>query len=265
MVDHDGLAQPLERRPAGRQLPDDHAERPPVAGRRHLARQRLRGRVGQRPRRRREHHALVEDLAQPEVGDRQPHRLGRQDQHVLGLEVPVDDARPVQRRQPGRELRRDLADRALGKRSLLHERPQVAVRRVGGDLVVAPVRVPRLQDAEDVRRVQRGQLRPHLPVGAVPAAEDLRHEVGAPLVPHQQQVRLGALHGQLRDDRVPLAEHGREPDQRVAGLRPLPPRLRRPRGPGTRASRRVVPASRCVSRGGVPPEPGPYWSTGRPV
>ncbi|MCP9966976.1 hypothetical protein LUX57_19145 [Actinomadura madurae] len=38
-----------------------------------------------------------------------------------------------------------------------------------------------------------------------------------------------------------------------------------PRGPGTRASRRVVPASRCVSRGGVPPEPGPYWSTGRPV
>src|SRR5690606_40744148 len=58
---------------------------------RHLARQRLRRRVGERPRRRREHHALVDDLAQPEVGDRQPQGVGRQHEDVLGFEVRSEE------------------------------------------------------------------------------------------------------------------------------------------------------------------------------
>ena len=159
---------------------------------------------------------------QPEVGDLDRAVVG--DQHVLGLDVAVHDARVVGRRQrgqhrreqvqrPRRRQRRLLADHVTQRaaRDVLHREEQRAV-------VVALV--------EDGHHVRMRQLRGGPGLGHEPAAElgvvaqpEVHHlERDDPVQPHVERLVDGrhAALGDARTHPVPPVEH--TPDEAVADL-----------------------------------------------
>jgi hypothetical protein len=107
----------VKRRRAVEQLVRHHAERVEVGVWAHSPRQRLLGgHVGRRPDRdavgREAPGGLGVRLRDPEVGDL--HRPARGDQHVLGLEVPMDDAAPLGMGQRGEHAPRARQRPAAG-------------------------------------------------------------------------------------------------------------------------------------------------------
>jgi hypothetical protein len=115
----------------------------------------------------------------------------------------------------GGELAHDLLDhRGPQPRA---EDAEVAGGDVLDDLVVAPLGVPGLADADDVRRVERRQLLPHGPVGVESAPEDLDDELGALGVAYVQEIGLRALGGQLAEKGEAVGELVREAYERGGG------------------------------------------------
>ena len=204
----------LERDHAGEQLVEDHPDRVQVGGGAHRVALGLLGRevLGGAHDRARERHVRGARPGDAEVRHARPPLFV--EDHVVGLEVAVDDAAPVGEARRAQDLHDDLDRARRVERALFaHDRLQRAAGHVLHGDVVGAVPLAAVEDGHDVRVRQGGRAR-----GLAPEALDELLVFGEVVVEH--------LHRHLRG---PAAD----PRQ---GTRPpcRPSRAARSRGSGRR-------------------------------
>ena len=171
LVEHLQRVLAAEGEPPGEQLVEDHACSVEIGRRRDRPASRLLWRhIGRRT----DHRAsfgqpgVARGAGDAEIGELCPSRTV--DQHVLGLDVAVDDPRAVDRRQAAKQVERDPDGLVRRKRRLLADQAlEVGAVDPLHDQVA---RVALLADVEDLDDVRVGDSRrgPRFPLEAGPVA-----------------------------------------------------------------------------------------------
>ncbi len=206
---HHLLGQAVERMAAARCLEHDHAQRPPVGFLVQHAGQHLRRRVaggagsaGEMLRRRRER-------GDAEVGQRQLQRRARADQHILGLEIAMQDPVRVDADQRVGDLAHHAGDVVLGQRAGAQQVLERAARDVFEQLVGGAVRGAVREHPHDRVADVPGQDFQQTEIRRDAAAIELGHAAFATVhVGDEQDVRLAAGGREHIDDPVLLAQRG---------------------------------------------------------